>query len=185
MRSMKMKRLIPLCLAGLGALAFAWSEQPQSSAVAQSGSRSRGGTAQSFTARFWDYLVQVHYENWAPAPGQGLQAYPGQSPHGAFLKMYLNRIAAADPKNLPPGSIIIKENYGKDKTTLMAVTVMYRVKGFDPQHYDWYWVKYNADGTVAQTPPEKGSMPIAGRFQSCIQCHAGAKGGDFVFMNDK
>ncbi len=99
--------------------------------------------------------------------------------------MYVNRIASGDPKALPHGSIIIKENYGKDQKTLMAITVMYRVKGYDAAHNDWYWVKYNADGTVARTPADKGSMPIAGKFKSCIDCHSSAGGDDYYFANDK
>jgi len=154
------------------------------SATAQSSRVVRGGQ-QSFESKFWTYLQTVQYRNWAPAAGQGLDVYPGQAPHGAFLKMYLNRIAAADPKKLPHGSIIVKENFGKDKKTLMAITVMYRVKGYDPDNNDWYWVKYNADGTVARTPADKGSKPIAGRFKSCIDCHASAADGDYYYANDK
>ena len=66
----------------------------------------------------------------------------------------------------------------------MAITVMYRTRGFDPQHNDWYWVKYNPDGTVARTPAAKGSKRISGKFKSCIDCHSGAKGDDFYFAND-
>jgi len=61
---------------------------------------------------------------------------------------------------------------------------MYRSKGYDPDNNDWYYVKYQPDGTVAMTPPEKGNQPIQGRFQSCIECHSSADGGDFVFAND-
>jgi len=162
-------------------------------ANAQSGSRGFGGsetrsevqrTERSFESRFWDWLQRVDYTNWAPYPGATANAYPGQSPHGAFLKMYLNRIAAGQPKKLPQGSILVKENYGKDGETLMAVTVMYRSQGYDPEHYDWYWVKYMPDGSVARTPPEKGSKLIRGRFPSCINCHAGSEGDDFAFVND-
>ena len=39
----------------------------------------------------------------------------------------------------------------------MAVTVMYRTKGYNPEGGDWYWAKYNPDGTIAQMPPEMGS----------------------------
>jgi len=178
------KRIVFVGLPAVVVAALSQVQPPdQSAATAQSGSRNT--RERPFPARFWDYLAEAHYENWAPAPGQGLDVYPGQAPHGAFLKMYLNRVAASDPKNLPYGSIIVKENYGKDKTTLMAVTVMYRVKGFDPEHNDWYWVKYNRDGSVAQTPPGKGRKPIAGRFKSCIDCHSGAQGNDLVFVNDK
>lgn len=139
----------------------------------------------SYESQFWKYLQSVFYRNWAPGPGQGDGAYPGKNPHGDFLKLYLNRVAAANPKTLPYGSILIKENYAKDKKTLLSTTVMYRTKGFDPQHNDWYWVKYNPNGTVARIPPAKGNLPIAGRFKSCIDCHTSAKGKDFVFANDR
>lgn len=46
---------------------------------------------------------------------------------------------------LPGNSFIIKENYRPDKT-LAAVTVMYRVKGYDADAGDWFWAKYAADG---------------------------------------
>jgi hypothetical protein len=137
-----------------------------------------------FAVQFWDYLQKSYYRNWAPGPGATGDIYAGQSPHGAFLKMYLNRVAAGNPKSLPHESILVKENFGKDGKTLMAVTVMYRSKNFDPDHNDWYWIEYMPDGSVARTPPEKGSMPIAGKFKSCIECHAGAKGNDLTFVND-
>lgn len=197
-----MKKLY-VCVAAAGVLSLVgYLASDTVSAWAQSGSRSypggsgartypgRGSRAvpaqprrpQSFEAKFWNYLTgsQPAYRNWAPWPGTRADIYPGQSPHGAFLKMYVNRPVAGDPKNLPYGSIIVKENYGKDRTTLMAVTVMYRAKGYDPAHHDWYWIKYNPDGTVAR----KGNMPIAGRVSTCINCHSGAGGNDFSFSND-
>ncbi len=168
-----------------------------SGARSSSGSRSSSGNKtygnpqpapkETFESKFWNYLLsgKPAYRNWAPFPGQPAGMYEGQSPHGAYLKMYVNRVAAGNPENPPSGSIIIKENYGKDKKTLMAVTVMYRKTGYDPDHHDWYWVKYQANGLVARTPPEKGSKPISGRFKSCIDCHADAEGGDYLFANDK
>ena len=55
---------------------------------------------------------------------------------------------------------------------------------YNPKAGDWYWIKYNPDGKTARTPKEKGSKPIAGRFQSCIKCHGGADGDDLLFFND-
>jgi hypothetical protein len=92
-----------------------------------------------------------------------------------------NRTAASDPKKFPHGSILIKENYGKDKKTLMAVTVMYRTKDYDPKNNDWYWAKYEADGRISMMK----SMPIAGKVMMCAKCHSGADGKDYVFANDK
>lgn len=57
---------------------------------------------------------------------------------------------------------------------------MYRTKDYDPAHQDWYWVKYEPDGRVSQM----GGMPVGGKVSMCIDCHAGAGGGDFAFAND-
>ena len=163
-----------------------------SALLAQSGTRGSGTRTQprttpaQFAVSFWNYLTKgnVPYRRWAPFPGHEAELYEGQSPHGAHLRMYANSIAVKDPKNVPIGSIIVKENYGEDKETLMAITVMYRARGFDPKHNDWYYIKYNPNGKVAKTPAEEGSKPIYGRFQSCIDCHEGSDGGDYVFAND-
>jgi len=99
--------------------------------------------------------------------------------------MYLNRTAAGNSSTLPDRSIVVKENYAGDGTTLAAITVMYRSKGYNSDAGDWYWVKYNPDGTVASTPPDKGSMRLSGRPKGCIECHNSAEGGDFAFFNDE
>lgn len=167
-----------------------WQGWRPMAAEAQSGRRGEGNTAQnapreqdSFEERLWNWLQTVQYRNWAPAPGQTGDFYPGQEPHGAQLKMYLNRTAVANPEDLPPGSIIVKENFTPEQE-LAAITIMYRVEGYDPENHDWYWVKYRPNGEVDRTPPDKGSRPIAGRFPSCINCHSGAQGNDLAFFND-
>jgi len=162
-------------------VAVGWQFAETQPADAQSGSsQPRRLAGSTFEDQFWNWLQRKDYTQWAPWPGQGEGAYEGQAPHGAFLKMYLNRKAAANPANPPDRSIIVKENYGKDGKTLMAVTVMFRSQGYSPQHGDWYWVKYLPDGRVDR----KGDMRLAGRVQGCIDCHAGADGGDYLFAND-
>ena len=155
----------------------------------QSGSRPRVErklSAQEFQRRLWEYLTEGRsaYKSWGPFTGKNAGIYEGRSPHGAYLKMYANRIARQNPESLPNKSIIVQENYAGDQKTLTEVTVMYRTLGYNPDHYDWYWIKYLPDGTVATTPPEKGRRPIAGRIASCIECHASAVGEDYVFAND-
>jgi hypothetical protein len=62
---------------------------------AQSGTRVGGATEiipqPTFEQKLWDYLKSARYENWAPIPGRSDDFYPGQSPHGDFLKLYVNR----------------------------------------------------------------------------------------------
>jgi hypothetical protein len=53
----------------------------------------------------------------------------------------------------------------------MAVTPMYRMKGFNPEGGDWYWAKYGADGSVMKS----------GKVEGCIQCHSVQKAKDWIF----
>lgn len=158
------------------------------------GSATQGSTTQDsaiqnstpatpFEQRFWRYLSANNYKNWAPVPGQSGDFTNGQSPHGELVKMYLNRVAAGNTETLPVGSVIIKENYDADQS-MTSVTVMYKSQGFNPAGKDWYWAKYNADGSIATTGPDKGNLKVAGRFQGCIDCHQTAGGDDFAFFND-
>ena len=138
----------------------------------------------SFEEKFWDYLVENKFRNWAPVPGKSDDFFRGESPHGAFLKMYLSRGAAGSPSDLPVESILVKENYADDRTTLDSITIMYRIEGYDSEHGNWFWAKYKPDGTLAQAPEDKGGAMLAGKVEACIQCHSGANGDDYVFFND-
>ncbi len=156
-----------------------------------SSTNQRGGSssrvvqqAQTFENKFWNYLRDSHYKQWAPVPGKTDDLYEGQSPHGATLKMYLNRKAAGRPAELPNGSVIVKENYDATGQKLMAVTVMYKTPNYNPAAADWYWVKFLADGKVAQKATPMGNIRLAGKPKGCIECHEGAEGGDYAFFND-
>lgn len=161
------------------------TSNPQEDPKIESTSQQKLPAEETFEKKFWEYLDSNAYENWAPAPGQNGDFYQGRGPHGDFLKMYLNRTAAASPDELPNGSIIVKENYAADKETLAAITVMYRSKGYNKDAGDWYWIKYNPDGSIATTPEASGANKIMGKPNSCIECHGGAAGNDFTFFNDK
>lgn len=145
----------------------------------------RPPTPEEFQRSFWKYLNRQEspYNQWSSIPGkEGLQT--GEPPHGKFTKTYANKVAAGDLKKLRLNSILVTENYAADQKTLQDITVMYKVKGTDPQHNDWYWLKYQPDGAIARTPDNEGKKPIAGQVASCIECHSKAAGTDFVFSND-
>lgn len=156
------------------------SERPR---AGQSGTRQNADSSKKapYETRLWNWLQQAQYRNWAPPAGVTGEAYAGQSPHGDMVKLYANRTAVATADSLPVGSMIVKENFGPDGTTLMAVTLMYRVEGFDPEHGDWYWAKYEADGQVSRMD----GMAVAGKVGMCIDCHSSAAGNDYSFANDR
>jgi hypothetical protein len=123
---------------------------------------------------FWKYITKTNpYTEWELWPGKD-GIYKGTHPHGAYLKLFANETAlkaARAGKEMPPGSIIVKENYGKDAKTLMAVTPMYKIEGYDPENDNWFWAKYEADGTVEK----------AGKVEGCIKCHGKVRDQNWIF----
>ena len=134
-------------------------------------------------AAIWSYLEGVKYrENWALWPEKG-QLYTGQEPHGMLLTSYVNKAAlkalTTHAGTMPDGAILIKENYMPD-STLAAVTVMYKVAGYNPDHNDWFFSKHLADGTLDKAP---NGMALEGRVPGCQQCHGAQKGNDYIYTS--
>lgn len=118
------------------------------------------------------YIVKYNpYRSWSLWPGKG-RLYAGREPHGSLLTTYVNDAALYainNKKGMGDGAIIVKENYTKDKE-FVALTVMYRVKGYNPEAGDWFWVKYAPDGTAQS----------AGKVKGCIDCHGAKKDNDYI-----
>lgn len=121
--------------------------------------------------------------------------YTGQHPHGAILDTVDTTITVGGHT----GAVIVKRNYGGPGVSksavannpdkyLAAVTVMFkREAGYDGDNQDWFWAKYNPDGSLDMNPKK---MKLAGRVakgasQGCIACHRAAPGGDYVFNSDR
>ena len=120
------------------------------------------------------YHITIHkpYRKWAKWPGKG-EMYPGKEPHGAFLTAYVNEAALDSIKKLKgmaDKSMIVKENYDANKT-LMAVTVMYKVKGYNTDGGDWFWAKYDP----------KFNILAEGKVEDCLKCHGSMKDNDYIF----
>ncbi len=112
------------------------------------------------------------YKNWSIWPGMGKMTEASE-PHGNYVTIYVNDIAKQSIKSkagLPNNSIILKENYNSAKK-LGAITVMYKVKGYNPAGGDWFWAKYGPDFKILAEGTVKG----------CLDCHTNAKDNDFVF----
>ncbi len=122
----------------------------------------------------WQYIVWTDkYRRWPKWPGKK-RYYKGAHPHGALLTTRVTRDAKKVIKKkkgiFDNGAIIVKENYMPDKT-LAAITVMYKVPGYNPEAGDWFWAKYKPDGTVEK----------AGKVKGCIDCHRDKADNDWVF----
>jgi hypothetical protein len=119
-----------------------------------------------------EYIVyQNPYRSWDLWPGKG-KLYEGGAPHGMLLTTFINETAFYSIWKKEPfkdGAIIAKENYTKEKK-FVALTVMYKIKGYNPKAGDWFWVKYAPDGSVQ----------AAGKVGACIECHSQRKDNDYI-----
>ncbi|MBI4687807.1 MAG: cytochrome P460 family protein [Nitrospirae bacterium] len=122
-----------------------------------------------------DYIIKYNpYRAWAMWPGKG-KLYKAVEPHGALLTTFVNNTAyysIKKKKGMPDASIIAKENYSAEKK-FTALTVMYKVKGYNPEAGDWFWAKYRPDGTAE----------ASGKVKMCIDCHSKAKDNDFIMTS--
>ena len=127
------------------------------------------------------HLQQSDYQNsWTLWPGKG-ELYTGQEPHGMLLTTYLNDIALqalnSGASTMPPGAIIVKENYMPDRT-LAAITTMFKVQGYNPDVNDWFFTKHLPSGELDRAPT---GMALEGRLPGCTNCHRAMQGNDWVF----
>lgn len=121
----------------------------------------------------WTYITKVSpYTQWQFWPDhQGMQA--GRAPHGPFHKVYVNnRLLSSRKAPAQYGSMEVKENYSKNKK-LKIITVMYKIKGYNPNDGDWFWAKYRLDGKAAKF----------GKPAACIRCHGVRAANDFIFVH--
>lgn len=141
----------------------------------------------AYAEALWDELEAANLVG--PDAMRGY-AYQGDLPHGIVLELFETEVTVEDHT----GTAIVKTNYmadGLEPEAVMdaergeffdAVTVMFRrEEGYDPDNQDWFWAKYLAEGELDAT--EEG-VPMAGRVQGCIGCHADA-GEHRVFTHDR
>jgi len=137
--------------------------------VAQAGTKAPKADAQ----QLHEYITKQNpYEKWKLWPGKG-KLYKGTEPHGMLLTTYVNDAALNSikaKKGLKNGAIIVKENYMPDKK-LAAVTVLYKVQGYNSKAGDLFWMKYLPDGKIE----------ASGKVDMCIGCHAKVKDNDYLF----
>ncbi len=139
---------------------------------------SPGGANAPSAAKLFKTINETDpYKDWTAFPDlNGLLT--SAVPHGPMTRVFINDIVAQavadNATSLPGGSIIVKENIGENASDEAdALTIMWKVKGFDPENSDWFWANITPGGTV------RGE----GRIDVCITCHGGARDNDFIFLH--
>ena len=173
-----------LCVALLLSATQAWAQE----ATAPFG----GESDVAFALKLWDKLQEARLVGRNAIESR---PYEGAEPHGAILTTLQTSLSIDGHE----GAAIIKNNYLGERVSvtsvadnprlgLDAITVMFRREaGYDPETRNWFWAKFNSDGTLAVNP--RGAK-LAGRISKnpddgCIACHQFAPGNDYVFLNDR
>lgn len=126
------------------------------------------------TQALWNYITKVSpYTSWSFWPDhKGM--VKGRAPHGPWHKVYVNDKALNSTKTpVQYGAIEVKENYNQSKK-LKVITVMYKVKGYNPAAGDWFWVKYQLNGKADKFGKPKG----------CISCHGVRADNDYITVHN-
>ena len=124
--------------------------------------------------------------------------FGGAKPHGMILELVYRNIQV----NSHDGLIVVKKNYdGIDVTVesvrgnrskyLSSITIMFqRESGYDNDNQDWFWAKYNPDGSLFSKKFDAKVVQMAGRIwkgdsveqnRGCLYCHRSAGGWDYIF----
>ncbi len=147
--------LFSICLTFIASTAFAEMPAPDGKAL-------------------WQYITKespyTKWEFWDDH--QGLQE--GNAPHAPQHKVFVNKTGTVSGKSAAEfGTVVVKENIGNDNK-LKALTVMYKVEGFNPKKGDWFWAKYSPKGKVAKS----------GKVKGCIGCHNSVEDNDYIFVHE-
>ena len=165
----------------MGASGTAVSQDGSGSSRSAPSRATRPQTPEEFYANFWRYIAKpgAAYNTWKVLASENADDAIA-NPHGKTSRTYADKSAADDPTNLPIGAILVREDHDENGKR-QSISVIYRVKDYDKDHGNWYWLRYQENGSVVRGPDNKA---VAGKVTSCIDCHAKAKGNDFVFSND-
>ncbi len=142
--------------------------------------------AEKIANGLWDKMKNENYQKkWKMWPGKEA-FYEGKEPHGAFLITYVNAAAheaiVKIKEKMPAGAIIIKENYMHDKN-IASITVMYKMEGFNPDAFDWFWAKFAPSGKVLTEEKDGKIIKLAGKVAGCIECHGKQTSNDYIFTS--
>lgn len=140
-----------------------------------------GEPARAAADALWQEIsVSNDYRTWPLVPGT-TERQASAAPHGDFATIRYRGANPASPEN---GYIVVKENLMGEEATLTGLTVMAKVTGFDSNNADWFYAKYQLDGTLDATP---AGLPLAGAVEpapdmACRGCHRSAGGADFLYF---
>ena len=123
------------------------------------------------------WMEAKDYREW---PAHTPEPVEGVAPHGEYIHLFYNDTAKAamgGEGDWPDEAIFAKDNFPADESgegpgELASITMMKK------EDETWFWVKYEPDGTVMETP--EGELIAGTEDLGCISCHAASGLRDHV-----
>jgi hypothetical protein len=145
----------------------------------------------AFADAMWAQMLELNLAGDGAIMGL---PYQGGPPHGETLETFFVETEIMGETGL----LVVKRNYGPVGVTadevladpagnLGSVTVMFqRAEGYDAEHDDWFYAKYQPDGALDSAPSGMALAGAIGRDLSggCIACHILAGGDDYLYTTD-
>ncbi len=124
----------------------------------------RESTAPEEATALWNELQAANYRaNWDTAPGFETRQ-PSRAAHDEEVQIFVNPVgqavleAQSELTEWPVGTIVVKDGYGGDEVSLVAV-MRKDETGTAPD--SWFWAEYTGDGDVL----------FSGTPTICTGCH--------------
>jgi streptogramin lyase len=127
------------------------------------------------------------YKTWTQHPDHKGVQKSKDGTHGKSVQVWVNSVAAGVigkfDKEFPNGTIIVKRGYDSDDDSKPRafITVMQKIKGFDPDNGDWFTASIPDDSAKAVSMYTDDK-----RKSGCMGCHsAGKDSSDYILFVKK
>lgn len=121
---------------------------------------------------------QPSVAGWRSWPQTNDARFVSRGHKGKWVDVYVNPVGESEYRaaNGPyaVGATIVKVHYANETSQeIIKLAVMRKMDaGYDPDHGDWYYGVYGADGTEPK---------MSGKIGKCISCHERAADRDYAF----
>ena len=121
----------------------------------------------------WKYINQENpFTEWAFWSDH--QGTDDSTAHAPKHKIYTNEQAiTSETPPMKNGAMLVKYNL-TPADEVKAVSVMYKVKDYNPTAGDWFWAEYKPTGEVV----------MSGKGEKCLSCHNAEADNDYILGHD-
>jgi hypothetical protein len=142
-----------------------------------------GPTDEELAEELWQSIDG--FMSWnEPAGWEGIVP-SSDGTHGPYVQIWIDDLtlnALDSGSEIPDGAKLVKCGYSDAEGNPVSdslghsLTAMWKIDGYDPDHGDWFWARF--DGTTGEV------ATFAGQESACYSCHSADPDSDWVWYDD-